>query len=496
MSHALISFDAEELHADGSLRRARYAYSGCPEEGFVVERDGRKYLELGPGYVPLDTAQCGICSTDHARVHLPFPLPQVIGHEIVARDPGGVRVVPEINASHQALAAAQSNSCRLCREGLGNHCPERLVLGIDRLPGGFAPHILVPRHNVVTVPDDLPDDHAVLVEPFAAALHAAETIAGGALKDRIVRSVVDGAASSLAGGERVAVIGAGKLGLLLIAALHALRLEHDLSSTIAAIEPSPLRAERARLLGADEIFSGAAGNDAGKLRNSADIVIEASGRPEGLDLALQMARREVHVKSTTGRTTLGLRHVTELVVDEISLVPFSKVEAERAVRSGKDRIVVYGGFVPEQVQAALREAGLAIERITAEDLSRHGDRKAAIEPAELAIVGSLEDLDRVLRPWQGSERSLVAPRGTIFLSAAAPQQGGLIQRLQEKGLTLSTSRCGDFRRALPVMKTLLTHGFDLAEMVITHYLPANDIQEAMTQSLHPHAIKVVIDHHA
>lgn len=50
------------------------------------------------------------------------------------------------------------------------HCPDRLTLGIDRLPGGFAHHVLAPVHAIVEVPDDMPVQCAVLCEPLAAAL--------------------------------------------------------------------------------------------------------------------------------------------------------------------------------------------------------------------------------------------------------------------------------------------------------------------------------------
>ena len=55
-------------------------------EPMRLARDDAPYLELGPGYRLLRTSHCGICSTDLARHRLPFALPQVTGHEIVARE--------------------------------------------------------------------------------------------------------------------------------------------------------------------------------------------------------------------------------------------------------------------------------------------------------------------------------------------------------------------------------------------------------------------------
>src|SRR5690606_30245208 len=197
-----LSFDALEFHADESFRPARYRLRGTPADGWTILRNGSERLRLGPGYRLLRTTACGVCSTDLARARLPFPLPQVTGHELVARDEDGQRVVVEINASHRARGVEAG--CPFCDAGLATHCPDRLVLGIDELPGGFGPFVLAPRDATIPVPDELPDRSAVLVEPFAAALHAVATVAPRA-------------------GDVVAVLGPRRLGMLVVAALAAWR---------------------------------------------------------------------------------------------------------------------------------------------------------------------------------------------------------------------------------------------------------------------------------
>src|SRR5207249_2809327 len=107
-----------------------------------VVREGREHLRLGPGYRLLRVSRCGVCATDLARRQLPFPLPQVTGHEVVAVADDGTPVVVEINASHAARALPPDAWCADCRRGLGTHCPDRLVLGIHDLPGGFGPWLL------------------------------------------------------------------------------------------------------------------------------------------------------------------------------------------------------------------------------------------------------------------------------------------------------------------------------------------------------------------
>src|SRR5690606_1459303 len=110
-----VRFEAQEYHADGSFRPARYLMRGSPDAGWDVERDSGEAIRVGPGYRLLRTAVCGVCSTDLARAHLPFPLPQVTGHELIATDRDGRRHVVEINASHRARG--QIADCAFCRSG-------------------------------------------------------------------------------------------------------------------------------------------------------------------------------------------------------------------------------------------------------------------------------------------------------------------------------------------------------------------------------------------
>src|SRR5262245_36167601 len=121
-----VACTAQEYHADGTIRPARYSFDGTIDGGWEVRREGKLHLQLGPGYRILEVSHCGICSTDLARHHLPFPLPQVTGHEVVARDESGRTVVVEINASHVARGLEPAAWCAHCRAGLARHCPARL----------------------------------------------------------------------------------------------------------------------------------------------------------------------------------------------------------------------------------------------------------------------------------------------------------------------------------------------------------------------------------
>jgi threonine dehydrogenase-like Zn-dependent dehydrogenase len=137
----------------------------------------------------------GICNTDLELVRGYYPFAGVPGHEFVgtvvsaAAAPAwvGRRVAGEINAA--------CGSCVSCRAGRPTHCEKRTVLGIVARDGAFATHLRLPIRNLHAVPDALPDEAAVFVEPTAAALEVQQQVA-------------------VSPADRVVVIGAGKLGHL------------------------------------------------------------------------------------------------------------------------------------------------------------------------------------------------------------------------------------------------------------------------------------------
>jgi len=403
-----VRFVAPELRADGTVALAPWSYERVGE-GWLVRRDDVPMVELGPGYRLLETSVAGICATDLARVHLPFPLPQIVGHEVVALDAGRL-VVVEINASHRARGFPRSEWCPRCLSDMDTHCPDRLVLGIDRLPGGFAPWILAPVGAIVPVPDDLDPRSAVFAEPFAAAWHAAEVI-------------------DAPEGTSIGVLGLGRLGLLCIAALDAWRRRRDRSIEVVGVARRPERGALACRLGADRWM---------EPTNAAafDVVIDATGDAVGLITALAMARREVHLKSTSGMPAAGLADPTGLVVDEITLVP---------------------------------------------------DRGGAVD----AVAESVAEID-ALRTGAPS----VAPRARIALAAAARADGPISEAIVGRGVVLSTSRCGTIPDALPgLVATDERLGGSLADILVTAHVPRERLADGFRLARDPAHVKVLVQGH-
>jgi len=81
-----VEFSALEYTKDASFCQASYRYEGDPKTGWQILRDEKEQLVLPKGYRLLRSIRCGICSTDLARHNLPYPLPQITGHEVIAED--------------------------------------------------------------------------------------------------------------------------------------------------------------------------------------------------------------------------------------------------------------------------------------------------------------------------------------------------------------------------------------------------------------------------
>lgn len=242
---------------------------------------------LGEALVQIRLA--GICSTDLELTRGYYPFTGVPGHEfvgVVAAAPGapewiGRRVVGEINLA--------CGTCDACRAGRGHHCEQRRVLGIAQKDGVFAEFITLPLQNLWPVPPSVSDDQAVFTEPLAAALEIQLQV-------------------HISPEQRVLVIGAGRLGLLVAQALVLTGC--DLHVAVRSPRPRQLLAEWGIAVTAvEEIQQG-----------KADVVVEATGSPEGFGLARQAVRPAgtIVMKSTYhGNLDMNL---SSIVVDEITLV--------------------------------------------------------------------------------------------------------------------------------------------------------------------------------
>jgi 2-desacetyl-2-hydroxyethyl bacteriochlorophyllide A dehydrogenase len=200
---------------------------GRPEDGVVVE-----------------VRSASICGSD---LHLVGygALPCTMGHEFAGMLEDGTPVAVDPNAP--------CGSCDLCAEGRTNLCRNLVILGVSR-DGGMAERVLVHPDAVVRLPAGVRTADACLVEPLAVAIHGLR-LAG------------------IDGGSRLAVVGAGSIGLTAVAAATATGAEVQLE---ARHEAQRLAGERL----------GATGPATGEY----DLVIEAAGSQSAVERAVELLR--------------------------------------------------------------------------------------------------------------------------------------------------------------------------------------------------------------
>jgi 2-desacetyl-2-hydroxyethyl bacteriochlorophyllide A dehydrogenase len=229
----------------------------------------------GPGEALVDVAAAGICGSDRELYQGTRPeafrsYPIVPGHEwsgtVAAAgrgvDPGlvGAPVVGE--------GFRNCQSCDRCREGDTNLCSAGYdETGFTR-PGAFADHLLLPARLLHRLSPDADLPAAALLEPAAVAAAA------------VLRTGVRPA-------DRVAVVGAGTLGILTVQLLAA----HSPAELIA-VDPRPSRASLALASGATALVA------PGSAPEHLDVVVETAGSATSARDAVRLARRGARVVLT------------------------------------------------------------------------------------------------------------------------------------------------------------------------------------------------------
>jgi L-iditol 2-dehydrogenase len=240
------------LHPDGSLRA-----------------HDEPQPEPGDGEALVRVTAVGLCGSDRHWLlergigDATLTRPLVLGHEF-----GGVAETGRHRGRRVAVdPAAPCWNCSLCDSGRDNLCLDLRFAGHGVTDGGLREFAAWPERSIHPLADELGQTEEALVEPLAIGIHALDL-------------------ATLEPGATVAVLGAGPIGLLIV----ALAREAG-ARTIVATDPLPHRLDVARALGAatalDPAETGAvraAIGDAG-----ADIVFEAAGEQAAVDDAIELA---------------------------------------------------------------------------------------------------------------------------------------------------------------------------------------------------------------
>src|SRR5277367_54596 len=220
----------------------------------------------------------GICNTDVEILRGYHHFHGTPGHEFVGEiaEVRGVsaaiknkwlgrRVTGEINIHCSALGYRPV--CDFCRRGLVTHCARRKVLGIVGHDGAFAEYLTLPLENLHLVPRSVSDEHAVFVEPLAAAC-------------QILRQV------PIKSFREAAVLGDGKLAQLIARVLR---------TALPRVVMYGKHADKLALARRAGIATRTVRGDVSDLQRVTEkyrLLVEVTGSPTGLSLAQHMTRSE------------------------------------------------------------------------------------------------------------------------------------------------------------------------------------------------------------
>ncbi|SDZ44694.1 2-desacetyl-2-hydroxyethyl bacteriochlorophyllide A dehydrogenase [Micromonospora pattaloongensis] len=255
----------------------------------IEERDPRP---PGPGQLRIAVAYVGICGTDlhvyHGDLDARVAAPAIIGHEMsgrvtaVAADVIGWSVGQPVTV----MPTRSCGWCPACRSGHPHVCHAMDFLGLDS-PGAMQSSWNVPADLVVPLPDELPLEHAALVEPVAVAVH-------------------DVRRAEVTAADQVVVVGGGPVGVLIAT------LARGRGARVLLVEPDPYRRAVADGIGLEVVDPHAidvvALVDERTAGTGADVAFEVSGAAAGVATA-------VDVLAARGRLVMVAIHPRPRPVD-------------------------------------------------------------------------------------------------------------------------------------------------------------------------------------
>ena len=262
------------------------------DEGLKLVNDYKKPIpQKGEALVRVTLA--GICNTDYEITKGYMGYKGILGHEAVGvveeindedKSLLGKRVVPEISYG------CKKPDCPYCAEKLYRHCPERHTLGIWRKDGVFGEYFTMPLEVLFEVPENVPDEQAVFVEPLAAACEITEQL-------------------HIKPFQKVIVLGDGKLGLITALTLNA----QNYDVTLVGKHQNKLDIAKAQGVKTTLLQDF-------PIEKKYDVVVEATGSVSGFETSLALTKpRGVLVLKSTVATGKEL-NLAPIVIDEITVL--------------------------------------------------------------------------------------------------------------------------------------------------------------------------------
>jgi (R,R)-butanediol dehydrogenase / meso-butanediol dehydrogenase / diacetyl reductase len=230
--------------------------------------------EVKPGTVKIKVKYTGICGTDLHEYHEQMYVtqtPMILGHEFAGEV---VEIGEGVNNYHVGDRVVVEpiwgcGECVSCQDGYYNTCESLQAYGLHH-PGGFAEYVVVREKNLFLLPGHLNYDLAALVEPTAVAMQAVKS-------------------SAIKIGDKVAIFGAGPIGMLLAQCAKATG-----ASQIIIVEIEKERQQLALEMGADFVIDPTKEDAVQKIKElttkGADVAFEASGAESAFRSGLDCLR--------------------------------------------------------------------------------------------------------------------------------------------------------------------------------------------------------------
>lgn len=262
---ALVAYDKGDYRYE-----AQYPVPECGDDDIIIKTEG-----------------CGICAGDlkcyhgnstwgdetHAKwVRPPF----IPGHEFLGHVAAKGKNVTGYEIGDRIIAdqIVPCGECKFCRTGRYWMCEPHATFGFQKENnGGMAEYVRFPKNAVMhRVPEDMPLEQALMIEPFSCSKHAVDRADIG-IEDVVVIS------------------GAGTLGLGMIAYARLMN-----PAKLIALDMMDERLEKAKEFGADIVINPGKEDALQIIRDltegyGCDIYIEATGHPSSVVQGLQMVRR-------------------------------------------------------------------------------------------------------------------------------------------------------------------------------------------------------------
>lgn len=224
--------------------------------------------EIGPHDVLLKVCSVGVCASDvhyyrEGRIgDQVVERPQVLGHEfsgIVAKVGENVKTLAE-GARVAVEPGKHCKECWACKQGYVNLCPNVVFFGTPPVDGCLREYVAWPAELCVEISENLTLDEAAMVEPLGVGVYAADL-------------------AEMAGGESVAVLGAGAIGLSVLQAAKVAGVGKAIVT-----DPIAERRDLARRLGADIVIDPFDADSTARIIDEtgggAEVVFECAGMPE------------------------------------------------------------------------------------------------------------------------------------------------------------------------------------------------------------------------